>query len=221
MYQVHNLTVPANSQVNLDATGEYVACISSTGDFYIGVDHTTPQFMQAGLMFQVKPGEPFEALSLRNKSAENVEISIAVGNGDFRDSRLSLSGAVTVSEIQTPVSVGNFPSINDRVTVIGAESKVLHHVVGGVYNCFLPGDNVNGAILKTVSMKGIGGSHSGLYADTVSPNDHTDDTRRCILKVNGGVLATLDRPVKIPPGNGLWLAAYDRQYFAATWDLLT
>jgi len=102
-YQVINLTIPAGEQVVQDIAGEYVACVDSSAPFYVGADYSPPQFFERGLFF--KPKDDFKQLTFLNQSGDPLTISVAVGNGDFKDSRLTIGGGLTVRPASPDVIV--------------------------------------------------------------------------------------------------------------------
>ena len=106
-----------SEQINFPAN--YIACLSATDGFKVGLGQGAPESdFEAGLQFRAVEG--WTHTILRNPNASAVTVTIQLGIGDVRDSRLSIpagtalgqaSGATASSSAAQSVSATSVASV--------------------------------------------------------------------------------------------------------------
>jgi hypothetical protein len=97
-YRRYVTTLAANEERQVGATGQYLFCLSATGSFGVRLDDGPVSILYAGTGFQLAAGESFGNFSVRDLSGAGNTVELAVGYGDFRDARLTVTGALDLSK---------------------------------------------------------------------------------------------------------------------------
>lgn len=102
-YRTFQQVVPASGEVEIPLGGTYVGCLESTQeDFQIRLDDGPLNHFSRGLQVQTAGGRIFRTVTVKNLSASAaLTVTIAIGSGDIRDSRLSFVGGETVPVLET------------------------------------------------------------------------------------------------------------------------
>lgn len=201
IYRVYTVKVPPSSATSIQAEGTYVApLVSSLDDFEIGLDDGPTSFMQVGLQLRTLNGERFTRVNIENTDAAlTLTLQIAVGIGDLRDARLSLTGIVTVK------GQGNGGAVVVEPTRLLGTSRAVQLGIGtAALSVISPASNTNGLILATASIAVASGTYGGLIAHTSAPNLQTSGH---ILLIGGGgvgAVTNLPSPIFLPAGLGVY-----------------
>lgn len=107
-FRQYDLVLAAGVETTIAAAGTQIACLAATANFQIAVDSTPFTTLGAGLTRTLPAGQEFEVVRVRNTSVGSNTISLQIGYGDLRDSRLTLTGAVTLSKSS---GVSLFPDV--------------------------------------------------------------------------------------------------------------
>ncbi|MFP5499775.1 MAG: hypothetical protein ACLGJE_26860 [Gammaproteobacteria bacterium] len=82
-----------------------------------------------------------------------------------------------------------------------------------------PFKNINGAVLRTANF--VGTQYSILATGSTPVTSATDKTKPVVLATGGSRYNTLNFPVALPPGFGLWIATFTgSSSLFLTYDLL-
>lgn len=121
LYQTVDVPVPANGSVTFEMYGSYVQCLESNlTEFRIGFDDSSTQVMAQGFHAKAEPGERFRSITIDNSdNASALSVRLAVGSGDFRDSRLTTSAPL---DIKTPTII---PTTADTALVALTAAEIL------------------------------------------------------------------------------------------------
>lgn len=116
-------TLSAGQERLIAIAGTQIACLAATAEFHIAVDDSSFSPLNAGLTRTLEAGQSFQVVRVRNVSGGNNTITLQIGWGDLRDSRLTVSGVVNVSKAagqaaQPDVSV----AAGGYVTVVAAST---------------------------------------------------------------------------------------------------
>ena len=88
-------------------TGQFVRCVASSEDFLLSIDDAVEMPFTAGQMVRMEIGDKFQKITVRAKSGAVVTpnpIRLIVGNGDFRDDRMTFTGSLTIAPGQSVTS---------------------------------------------------------------------------------------------------------------------
>jgi len=91
-FRVIGYTLPANGEIMIDQTGDFVRCLASSAAFEIAYDGAPAFIMEAGLGFRLPLGRAYTGLRLVNPSGAPVTLQLALGYGDIQDSRIGVVG---------------------------------------------------------------------------------------------------------------------------------
>ncbi|WP_299394639.1 hypothetical protein [Pelagibius sp.] len=120
VYATFRYTVAAGASETIPAVGSYVAILDANQTFHVALDDDTPQEIQSGLTIQMEPGERFEKVTIDNsQNGADLTVFLAIGTGELRDARLSLSGEV---QLATPTGLMTDP---DVAMLAGVAAQVL------------------------------------------------------------------------------------------------
>ena len=105
-----DLKVAAGAEETLVIVGSFVQVLDANQGFKVGLDRSPTQFIQAGLGISAEQGERFKTLTIDNsENAAELTVTVAVGTGRLRDSRLSLTGDISTA---TPTSLSSADDVH-------------------------------------------------------------------------------------------------------------
>ncbi len=149
-FRVYKFTVPAGGVLPVHVTGKYIACLSATGTFQIGLDGEPATDFFAGLKARLPEGEQFKLIRLKDTSGAANTIEIVIGHGDFTDSRLVLSGGLSLTKAT------NFDGLAD-VTVGAGASAVIMAAKGARREAIIA--NTDATITVRIGGAGVGAAN--------------------------------------------------------------
>lgn len=98
-YTTQTGTIEPGGTVQIIRQAQFVACLESSSAFRIGFDSGPLSDFEAGLTLNTVVG--FQRLSIVNPSATDaLTYRVALGQGDVKDARLSLTGTVNTNVIR-------------------------------------------------------------------------------------------------------------------------
>lgn len=92
------ITIPANGQISMAATGEFVRCIESDANFEISFNSGPKVFMASGIARRTFKNEEFSSFELYNTTGSPIDVVLAWGYGDLEDGRLTVTGALNIAQ---------------------------------------------------------------------------------------------------------------------------
>lgn len=166
-YQHWSYTIPIGGEIIISTSGHYLVCLDATAAFEVGVDGSRGQFLESGLGFFMPQGEEFQRVIVTNTSGAPNTIKLAIGRGNFKDSRLSLTGKVGLTvaaniddsadtAIANAVQTAIAGSVNQREIIIQADPgntgnlRVAASAVGSRGAWLQPGQSIALATAATV-----------------------------------------------------------------------
>lgn len=204
--RVYPISVPAGEQIEFAATGNYVRVRQSS--VALKIQHDNGDFIEVdqGDDFEF---EPFQRLRISHESGTDQQIKLVIARG-------KKSGS---SKVGGAVSVNNFPATQTVVNVepekpqayAASYSSNVNLAANTAVQVFSAASNVNGATLHSATMTALVGAGAGivaLVAKAAAPANNADGA--VILSVGSGATsaaansATLQKPIKIPAGVGLY-----------------
>lgn len=205
IYEVREVTLPANGTVEVEAVGAYVNCLSADAPFNIefGANGKGSRFEQ-GLTVETAG---FHRFRLWETSGAENKVVLALSAHGVRDSRLNIQAGLNVQ-------VDNFP---DQLVSLGS-SYVNINAVTNTTLLIDPVANANGAVVRTLTAGATSGQVSGVFSGTVAPVDYSSTTVPALLRTRDYALAMTN--ISLPAGHGLWFASSSSGYCAVTFDLL-
>lgn len=115
-YATLSLSLAAGEELRLALAGSYVACLEASAAFEFALgDDSYSDFFQG---LKLRAAEPFQSIRLHNPGASALAVTLAVGDGDLSDSRLSATAPL---EIKSP---GGFASSADVLVGAGLAATV-------------------------------------------------------------------------------------------------
>lgn len=113
------LSIAANSQIELNVSGRFIRCLSSSlDDFLIMVDDGTEYFFASGIEYRLPiEQQDFKKVTIKNNNGSTLTIRLAVGYGVLKDDRRNFSGSVTTKEVVPQVLD------DDPVTTVASGSQ--------------------------------------------------------------------------------------------------
>lgn len=88
-------------------TGQFVRCVASSEDFLLSIDDAVTIPFTAGQMVRMETGDKFQKITISAKPTAAINpnpIRLIVGNGDFRDDRVTFTGSLTIAPGQSVTS---------------------------------------------------------------------------------------------------------------------
>ncbi|KLN61308.1 hypothetical protein WH96_06560 [Kiloniella spongiae] len=216
-YAVHKVTIGANQSEKVTIRGNVVACIEAPTAFLLGFEDDTPSLFYQGFSVKADEGETFDYIRVENEANAPIEITLAVGFGDIRDSRLSLTGVLQANVI-------NFPVVAEKdkpgIVPLGEHSASFTAAGGNFFhNLINPSVNVNGIIIRQLSMIAYG-NWSVLAFDTVSPATAYANASKFRRVVAIGDSAEYHN-MYLEAGLGVWAKQLTNQLYASiNYDIL-
>lgn len=115
--QTYKYTIPANGQIPINTTGWEVRCFRASGQFRLRIEPYGEMPMEQQVSFRA-PRDPFTRLVLINDTANNIDVTLLIANGQVQDGRVSIdtNNAIPV-DINSlppapPVNSGGFVQLN-------------------------------------------------------------------------------------------------------------
>ena len=91
-------SIPANGQLQLNITGSFLVIEeASQSSFDLALDYDTPVPFDKGIIYQTPEGDPFQAVTLYDRSGAGLTGVIKFGLGNYRDGRVYIAGGIEVS----------------------------------------------------------------------------------------------------------------------------
>jgi len=238
-YTTPEFIVGAGDVVTFPYVGNYLRCLETNlTEYSVELDNGARGTMNKGLGVEWPSDEVFKNITIDNKAgASQLTTTLGVGFGNLSDSRLNISGTVTIDDgggsitVDGGVSVSNFPvsqtvsgtvDIGEASSPVGASFYNGFEVATGVYTMFTAAANTGGAILRTGAVS-VNGATARIFADTVAPVSYADLTVKAILAAWSSAIDkdVLQREVFIPAGSGLFMACNGvAASTQLTWDML-
>lgn len=95
------ITVPANTERDLNVTGAWVYVVAASALFELGVDQGATGEVEAGTYWE--PARPFRLVRIRNTTGAANTVELKIGDGHFEDRRGEGGGAAGID----PASLGD------------------------------------------------------------------------------------------------------------------
>lgn len=118
-FRVHSVALAAGATEVINATGNYIAALTATGAFSIGLDDNGLTPWEAGLSANLEPGETYSKVRITDLSGAPNTVEMCLGYGQFKDARFTLLGSITTS----PTKATAFASVPD--VVCGAAGQTI------------------------------------------------------------------------------------------------
>ena len=133
----------------VSATAFRILSITSNADVEVTINRGVEYTLKAGLGFRDDKTE-IRHIQLRNAGTSQITVEYAIGNGDIWDSRLSLSGVISVlnvsDEIDSPVAI----SCSDTVATLASDANAKEVIIqnNGTENVWFGDSNVDPATMR-------------------------------------------------------------------------
>jgi len=88
--RIYSISLTAGQSLQLNVSGEFIAVIEASSPFYCAPDGDDSAELESGLKW--RPSQQFKTLTLKSDLTQSIKL--AVGRGDFDDSRLVVSGGL-------------------------------------------------------------------------------------------------------------------------------
>ena len=230
-YTGDSITIGANEEVPITVNhADYFIVFSADQAFQLALDDEPFSDFAAGR--SVNPDDLFEKVRIKNLSGSALTLEYAFGIGGVDDNALQVLGIVSVKNETGGTLQTNNPDLetllkNDEdqrspVSVKGGSSVAASNTAA-VQTLVTPAANVNGLILRHVSMTTVSGQACTLFADTAAPSGYLDLTKDVVFHSRDSNQVNHYEPVFIPAGQGLYWAASaanTHNFIAADYDLL-
>lgn len=210
----YTINVAAGGEQDFNVTGDLIMVIESTGELEVSFDGGAFTYITAGLAYPMRALETYSRITLRNKTGSVITGRVMLGMGkDARDSRLSLTGSITVGSITDDVSVVNGASsfvVDTGADIVAGATNALrvHDGYSLANNALLSGSNEGALVQGFTDLTGASYYYAyGVVAsgtDIVAAIDNTDgilvfraeinpDTAGpCQLLIDGDQIAVAD-----------------------------
>lgn len=234
-YNTSTWTIAAGAAQDYDVGGNYLACLASNMvSFAVALDGGRSMFMSQGIKLRTPAGSPFQKITIDNSgNGSPLTVTMAYGQGDMTDARLSVSGTVNdnISEIGgSAVNTGTGASGagTQRVAVasdsqigikqdgagaeyIGRQGGSTFYVnpgAAGYSTIVAPASNVSGLWVRHASINNTAGSGQGggFIGATVAPTAWNQAGAFFPAYMSSPAVAIMPEPVWLPPGVGLYFA---------------
>lgn len=117
------ITIPANGSETIHIQGRYISCYAADANFQIGLDDGVRFDFFAGAELLLPDSDPdFQQVDLINDTGAAIDVSLAMGFGEFRDRRFSFSGVLDVSAVQ--VKAATLPDTAD-VSLVATATTII------------------------------------------------------------------------------------------------
>ncbi len=127
-HRTYDITVPAGGEVALHVAGQFVTCItSSETDFRLGLDEEAESLFFQGAHVGVEKEQQFRSVRVRNPSGAALTVTLIIGFGEFKDSRLSISAPLDILD-----RAGRLLGLVDLESVAAGFSQDRTRQLGGV-----------------------------------------------------------------------------------------
>jgi len=164
VYQYFKRTIAAGEVIRINAYGNFLTLLNSTGaeDILISISGQSFQEMPQGLSLELPQGDSFVYLEFRNSEAGPVTIKFSLSNGKIFDNRVTISGTLDVTEttnaINTPAAVAVEVAVPGAATIAANANRREILIQNNGANPIWVGDaNVDGANNRGIKID-IGGS---------------------------------------------------------------
>jgi len=103
-YVEYTYSLAIGEEINIGSDATFIACLDATADFKIGFDGGPKTTFKKGLTYH--PPIEVRSVQIENNSGSANTVTLGLGKGDIRDSRLVLSGGVATQPAATSFTDG-------------------------------------------------------------------------------------------------------------------
>lgn len=126
-----NVSIPANSEITRDITGEFLRCMEASGSFKIGFQHSKKEFnFDVGVQIRTVNDELFTKARFINESAEAITARFLYGYGVVRDDRLNVVDG-RLSSVERIMPAGTEIEVSTAVQILNGGSLTFDGVPTG------------------------------------------------------------------------------------------
>lgn len=108
-----NIQIEAGGFKSYPASGRFVRCLNSNGDFQISLNHGSKAYFDAGMSRRLPIEDAdYETVQVYNPNGFDLEVTLAIGFGDIEDDRLSISNQSISTEEVPARSLDSFNAVS-------------------------------------------------------------------------------------------------------------
>ncbi|WP_417842174.1 hypothetical protein [Terasakiella sp.] len=222
-------TIASGDLFAIHRRGRSIACIAASTDLEIVINDGSRSKFFEGMALNFD--RDFEKVQIYNPSGAPATFEITTAMGRVDDNRLTASGDLNVIDPVTGDSFANVIASQADILAMMQDAENQRMSVGVIGASFQAGAggtltqiidptlNVNGAIVRTISVGGSSGRFI-MFADVVAPSSVSDLSKRAIINQSKSSTIPGLTPLLVEAGVGVWIGDSGGLDYSITWDYL-